>query len=887
MGMSSSQARLLSLTARQHDVEWRAQKLQAEKLQLANDSDHVYNKYLRELNATKIQTRIYDEYNGDSFVNASLAILEHGLLENPTGKTAAVPLFLQEFDENGGTTILVTKAIANQYGITESTTPYPGTLDDFLTAELIPNDNYKKVVGEYDAGGTWSEDKSNVTGITINAKNNASAFHRGINPAAVENSADSTDTTVYDNFTHKPDGSTEGFTRTDTTSITDITTVSSLSSGQTYKITDAAGLNKLKTLVNGGANTNGVTIIMGSDIDMKDITWDGINNFNGTFDGNGYLIKNLNGSKGLFNTINASAVIKNVGLKDVNISGSSTTGGIASLSSGGKVYNCFVTGTITGGAHTGGITGENMNGGTIEDCNVKITLSGGGSCVGGISGHNSGTVDGCHATGTVHGSNWVGGLVGHNTGTTVIKDSITSVDVTGSSQVGHVIGYDDGANLTITNITYNNDGTLQICGNRPDTDWTSGTFKTQIAAPFINTTDWSGDFYNNVLAAYVKAKGIDITDNAALADAEQKCKDYVKNIYGAGSDTDLFNIVNINSFICNWVNRNTDTDGFAAALVTDVDNGITNSTRNTKYQGVYTTDRYNVSMSATDTGYNAINNSNGVINIPAKSMILANLKAALELAGCPEYAAQAESFINSYDTNVQADKATLAYINELVTDYAEGRRVKEFMDVLLEAVKTNETSASFNGKMPTIIADPAHLPNYTINVGAAGGGTPNINYDKTYTPNMQPKKDWDYSLKEVQDKMKEYLLRQSGIRIVEDAEAYSEEWLTNYVQSGQAQFCYFDIESALADGKVDPEKLAIVGTSVANETSLQEVQDKVQLNAAEATYERDMKKINKKETKVDTELQKLEAERSSIKTEQDDLKTVINDNVNLTFKLFS
>ena len=52
-------------------------------------------------------------------------------------------------------------------------------------------------------------------------------------------------------------------------------------------------------------------------------------------------------------------------------------------------------------------------------------------------------------------------------------------------------------------------------------------------------------------------------------------------------------------------------------------------------------------------------------------------------------------------------------------------------------------------------------------------------------------------------------------------------------------------------------------------------------------YEKDMRKINKKETKIDTDLEKLEAERTSIKTEQDDLKKVIDDNVNLTFKLFS
>ena len=55
MGMSSSQARLLTLTSRLHSIEHKAQKLEAEKLRLANDSDRVYENYLEKLDATKIQ----------------------------------------------------------------------------------------------------------------------------------------------------------------------------------------------------------------------------------------------------------------------------------------------------------------------------------------------------------------------------------------------------------------------------------------------------------------------------------------------------------------------------------------------------------------------------------------------------------------------------------------------------------------------------------------------------------------------------------------------------------------------------------------------------------------------------------------------------------------
>lgn len=55
MGLAASQARLLNLTARMHDIEYKAQNLEAQKLQMANESDQVYSEYEDALNATKIQ----------------------------------------------------------------------------------------------------------------------------------------------------------------------------------------------------------------------------------------------------------------------------------------------------------------------------------------------------------------------------------------------------------------------------------------------------------------------------------------------------------------------------------------------------------------------------------------------------------------------------------------------------------------------------------------------------------------------------------------------------------------------------------------------------------------------------------------------------------------
>ena len=57
MGLSSSQARLLNLTTRMHQIEYKAAKLEAEKLQMANESTRAYEDYLEALEATKIQKK--------------------------------------------------------------------------------------------------------------------------------------------------------------------------------------------------------------------------------------------------------------------------------------------------------------------------------------------------------------------------------------------------------------------------------------------------------------------------------------------------------------------------------------------------------------------------------------------------------------------------------------------------------------------------------------------------------------------------------------------------------------------------------------------------------------------------------------------------------------
>ena len=57
MGLSSSQARLLTLTSRMHQIEYKAAKLEAMKLQMANESRQVYEEYLDAMEKTKVQVK--------------------------------------------------------------------------------------------------------------------------------------------------------------------------------------------------------------------------------------------------------------------------------------------------------------------------------------------------------------------------------------------------------------------------------------------------------------------------------------------------------------------------------------------------------------------------------------------------------------------------------------------------------------------------------------------------------------------------------------------------------------------------------------------------------------------------------------------------------------
>lgn len=66
MGMAASQARLLTITARLHDVEYQAQSIQNAKITLATQQDQVQQEYLEALDATTLTVTAINPMSGET-----------------------------------------------------------------------------------------------------------------------------------------------------------------------------------------------------------------------------------------------------------------------------------------------------------------------------------------------------------------------------------------------------------------------------------------------------------------------------------------------------------------------------------------------------------------------------------------------------------------------------------------------------------------------------------------------------------------------------------------------------------------------------------------------------------------------------------------------------
>jgi hypothetical protein len=169
--------------------------------------------------------------------------------------------------------------------------------------------------------------------------------------------------------------------------------------------------------------------------------------FTGTFEGQNHTITGLYINRttnfvGLFGNTGSAAVIRNVGLINVNITGNNRVGGLVGQSNG-RVTNSYSTGTVSGNGYIGGLIGENYENGLIDNSYSIAAVTAGALAVGGLAGYNfGGNVNNSYSTGTVNGasSTYLGGLIGQNANNGRVSNSYATGIVLGGQYKGGLIG---------------------------------------------------------------------------------------------------------------------------------------------------------------------------------------------------------------------------------------------------------------------------------------------------------------------------------------------------------------------------------------------------------------------------------------------------------------
>ena len=168
--------------------------------------------------------------------------------------------------------------------------------------------------------------------------------------------------------------------------------------------------------------------------------------FDTTFEGNGRTIANLYVNRpftntsppALFGRTTSSAVIRNVGLVQVDVTASRISNGFgAGLVgfNGGRIWACYATGQVRAG-NAGGLVSSNS--GTISGSYAAVRVTGQSHHAGGLAAYNSGTITASYATGPVSGGVATGGLVG--THSVTLTGSYATEPVSGGVATGGLVG---------------------------------------------------------------------------------------------------------------------------------------------------------------------------------------------------------------------------------------------------------------------------------------------------------------------------------------------------------------------------------------------------------------------------------------------------------------
>ena len=252
----------------------------------------------------------------------------------------------------------------------------------------------------------------------------------------------------------------------------------------------------------------------------------GSTKFSGDYDGDGHTVSGItcdreSSYQGFFGWIKEGDV-HDLGLIDVDISGTSRVGGLSGAGSynfdDATVYNCYATGTVTGsGDEVGGLIGWDFRC-QITDSYADCTVSGNES-VGGLVGliTNNTVIDRSYSKGSVSGSTDVGGLVGASY-SAYVSDSYSMASCVGSvSYLGGLIGhiyYTNNINKCYATNSFNGNATDKggLIGGSSygDSDVNSSFWNlSNISVSFAGTGKYTSQLNNINTFTYLNTDGLD------------------------------------------------------------------------------------------------------------------------------------------------------------------------------------------------------------------------------------------------------------------------------------------------------------------------------------------------------------------------------------------
>lgn len=233
----------------------------------------------------------------------------------------------------------------------------------------------------------------------------------------------------------------------------------------------------------------GANFKLTADIDFTNENFNGISTFSGSFDGDGYVLKNiiLNNTadaSGIFKTVNG-ATIKNVVVDGATVQGGNRAGIlVGQMNNGSVIEQCaIINSTLSAGDHVGSFAGNMAGGSRIENCYSTASVTATASWTGGIvglmdrNGDVSNVIKYCYNTGNIsNNGSGAAGIVGRAEGALISENKNTpqihyNVNLAPQVKSARIVGACDAVDKMNLEGNYSLNATL-VNGN-PITDGTT------------------------------------------------------------------------------------------------------------------------------------------------------------------------------------------------------------------------------------------------------------------------------------------------------------------------------------------------------------------------------------------------------------------------------